>query len=221
MLERRDNPAYKSVSRPSQDAINLVRLVLTHTAEPSICEIGVGIGATTLELCRALNNHGELWLFDYEKTVSELANDLRQQGFCNVRTFGNQPRTYDSYAWQLAKVLRKMYVHGWHGLFDVAYLDGAHAFHHDAPATVLLKQLLRRGGVLLFDDYEWSFATSLTMNPNVRPSIQRHYSDEQIATSHVKMICELFLDRDPGFRKIDLGYKGREYRRAYQKLVDS
>lgn len=220
MLERRSNPRYKSVASPSQHAIKLVRLVLTRTAAPFVCEVGVGVGATTLELCRALSNRGEIWLFDYQETLQELASDLRHLGFSNLRTVGNQRRTYDSYCWQLAKVLRQMYARGERGLFDFALLDGAHAFHHDAPAALLLKQLLKKDGILLFDDYDWSFATSPTMNPSVNPDIRRHYSDEQISTSHVGLICNLFFDRDSGFQKIELGYKEREHRRAYRKLAD-
>ena len=50
------------------------------------------------------------------------------------------------------------------------------------------------------------------------PNILEVYSDEQIQTPHVRLICDLFMDHDPDYRKVDIGYGSHEHRRAYRKL---
>ena len=49
--------------------------------DPAVAEIGVGVGATTAELAKLLNNQGELHLFDYENTLLELLNELKEGGY--------------------------------------------------------------------------------------------------------------------------------------------
>jgi predicted O-methyltransferase YrrM len=182
-----------------------------------VAEIGIGIGATSVELCRLLAGQGEIAFFDYADKLEELAADLRAEGFGNFRLFGNSRRTFDSYCWSLAQQAQSMRAAGRDGVFDFIYLDGAHLFHHDAPAALLCKQLVRPGGVVLLDDYDWSIAVSPTMRPSVRPSVREHFTEEQIETPHVRVICDLFFDPDPAFRKLEIGYGAREHRRAYRR----
>ncbi len=218
MLEKLSDPRFATISTPSAHALDLARRVLAENPAPLLCEVGVGLGATSIELCRLLDHRGEIWFFDFEEKLAELGADLRAAGFANFRTFGNSRRTFDSYAWTLAMQLRRRRAAGEQAFIDLAYLDGAHTFFHDAPATVCLKEMLRPGGYLLMDDYDWTFAVSPTMRPSVNPSIVRDYTEEQIELSHVEMVCALLLDDDPAFERVDIGYRGQEHRRAYRRL---
>lgn len=220
VLKRLNDPKYAAVRTPSKDAIVLLRKVLSLRPDPVIAEIGVGVGATTVELAKLLNNRGELHLFDYEDRLSELLSEIDELGFCNIVRYPNGRKTFDSYNWNLAKMLREMRRAQQPGIFDLVYLDGAHAFHHDAPAALVLKELLRPGGYLLFDDYKWTFASSPRANPKVNSFTASSYSEEQINEPHIALICELFFDYDPRFVKVDLRYEGDELRRAYQKSAN-
>lgn len=218
MLEKLSDPRYRAIAQPSVHALDLAQRVLAETDAPLLCEVGVGIGATSIELCRLLAHRGEIWFFDFAEKLEELAVDLHAAGFTNFRTFGNSRRTFDSYAWTLAMQLRKRRAAGEPASFDFAYLDGAHTFLHDAPAALCLKEMLRPGGYLLLDDYNWSIAVSPTMRPSVTPAIAQAYTEEQIELSHVEMVCALLLDDDPAFERIDIGFRRQEHRRAYRRL---
>lgn len=219
MLERREDPRFAAISRPSQHALDLLDKVLADNPEPAIAEVGVGIGATSLEFCRKLAGKGEISFFDFAEKLNELGDDLRTEGFTNFKIYGNTRRTYDSYNWALAKVLQEVRRTEQDGIYDFIYLDGCHFFHHDAPATVICKELVKPGGILLMDDYDWSIAVSPTMRPSVMPAVTKDFTDEQIEAAHVALICELFLDSDPHFEKIDIGYKTHEHRRAFRRVA--
>jgi predicted O-methyltransferase YrrM len=219
MLEKLADPRYQAIARPCAHALDLATRVLAATPDPIVCEVGVGIGATSLEICRKLDHRGEAWFFDYQDRLNELAADLSAAGFTNIRMFGNSRRTFDGYGWNLAMLLRQTLDRGVSGLIDFVYLDGAHTFHHDAPSTVCLKDLLKVGGYILMDDYDWTIAVSPTMRPSVCPAVEQHYTDVQIELSHVEMVCSLFLDSDPRFVVVPLGYRGREHRRAYRRIA--
>lgn len=191
-----------------------MRALLVHTPDPIVAEVGVGIGATTLAMCQLLDNRGELYLFDFDDSVTTLREDVRNLGFTNVRALGNSRRTYDSYAWTLARLLEQRLAAGDAAIFDFVYLDGGHAFHLDAPAAVLLKDLLKPGATLLFDDVTWTFGKSPTQNPHAKPETAGQFTQEQIETPHVRLVCELLFDRDPRFRRVPLDV---EHRRAYVK----
>ena len=162
-----------------------------------------------------MGGHGSLHLFDYRNRVEELAGDLKKLGFSNIHTHGNSRARYDSYAWSLGKLLQE--TPDPEGYFHLAFLDGAHTFFHDAPANLLLMRLVRCGGYLLMDDYEWTLGASPTMNPKVSPEIAKQFTQEQIDTPHVRMICELFLERDSGFVREAFG-DITENRRLYRRL---
>lgn len=218
MLERLSDPRYRAIATPSKEAVALAEHVLAKHEAPVFAEVGIGIGATSLALCRALDHRGALWLFDFESRVTELQGDLRDMGYRNVETVANSRRTFDSYGWTLAMLTRRARESAPAGMFDFIYLDGGHVYQYDTLAAVCCKELLKSGGYLLVDDYDWTIAKSPTMRPSHNPSILLDYTEEQIELSHVEMICSLLLDVDPAFEAVPLGYRDVEHRRAYRKL---
>ncbi|MEI6160755.1 MAG: class I SAM-dependent methyltransferase, partial [Roseococcus sp.] len=155
-------------------------------------------------MMRLLNHQGELHLFDFEDVLATLMAELGAAGWNNAVPHPNGRQLFDSYSWSLARMLRDMRAAGQDGIFDFAYLDGAHTWSHDAPAALALVSLLRPGGVLLLDDFRWTLATSPTMNPERQPITAARYSPEQISTAHVALVCEVFLDHDPRLEALPL-----------------
>jgi predicted O-methyltransferase YrrM len=210
-------PRYQAIARPCAEAVDLAKRVLETHPDPVIAEVGIGIGATSLALAQTLDKRGTLWLFDYDFRVNELQADLAGLGYHNVEIVSNSQRTFDSYGWTLAMLTRRCRIDQPGGMFDFIYLDGAHLYQYDTLAAVCCKELLKPGGYLLLDDYDWTIAKSPTMRPSQNPSVVAEYSEEQIELSHVEMICSLLLDTDPAFEQIPLGYRDVEHRRAYRK----
>jgi hypothetical protein len=202
---------------PCPHAQNLANRVLAANSEPILAQIG--IGATSLALCRMLDHHGEVWFFDFEDRVAALGAELEGEGFRNFKLLGNSRRTFDGYGWTLALLLRRQRSGHSPELFDFIYLDGAHVCHHDALATVCAKDLLKPNGYLLMGAYTWSFATSPTLRPSLNPAVRQQYCDTQIELSQVEMVCSLLLDTDTRFARIALDGTDQEQQRAYQKTA--
>lgn len=216
MVAGHSDPRYPTAA-PCQQALALANRVLANASGPMFAHIGVG--ATSLALCQTLGDRGEVWFFDYEDRLAALSAELQAQGLRNFKLFGNSRRTYDSYGWTLALLLRQRRARQCESLFDFIYLDGARACHHDALATVCIKDLLKPDGYLLMGAYTWTIAASPTLRPALNPTVLQQYSDTQIELSHVEMVCSLLLDHDARFKRIPLGDQGQEQQRAYQKVA--
>lgn len=106
MLERLTDPRNAAIAKPNAHALALLDRVLARESQPVICEVGIGIGATTVELCRKLDNRGRIHLFDFEDRLTDLGADLAGLGFTNVELHANTRRRYDSYNWSLGAILQ-------------------------------------------------------------------------------------------------------------------
>jgi predicted O-methyltransferase YrrM len=182
------------VAGANQETIEFVRA----TSCTHIAEFGVFEGYTSLEFARFLDGRGELHVFDFEDRVAAVIGKLRQHGVLNVRGFGCTHKLLDSYNWSLARLLSE------HSgpIYDYVFLDGAHTWAIDALTFFLVDKLLKPGGYIDFDDYEWSLRESPSLNPGVFPLIERLYSDEQIDACQVKMVVDLLVRRDTRYREV-------------------
>ena len=150
--------------------------------------------------------------FSFENDVKELESDLKDKDYCNCKLYpmDNTTATYDSYNWKLCSLCLENNV-----FFDLVYLDGAHSLFHDGLATVLIKKLVKQGGLIIFDDVFWSFHNSPTLNPNVCPETRNNYSEEQIKSEQVKLVIDLFMENDKTWKRIgDI-----EWQTVYRKLI--
>jgi len=164
----------------------------------AIAELGIYKGHTSMEFAKYLNGEGFLHLYDFHDRVLAVAAELARVGFRNVQAFGCSYRLRDSYNWALAETLA---THA-EPIYDYVFLDGAHDWPIDALATLLCDRLLKVGGYLDFDDIEWTFAESPSVNPRSFPLTAKLYTQAQIETKQVKMVVDLLIRRDPRYREV-------------------
>ena len=211
MLEKIGTPGKETISTPDPTVERLIREHLAASDAPVYYEVGIGIGATAVAVARAMANRGKIYLFSREHEVKELTRDLEGLGFTNVNGEWGSPRnTFSGYHFELAYG----FLQGALPRFDLAYLDGGHVFHLDAPAACVLKELCKPGGHIIFDDWSWSLERSHGFNPRNRPATAVEYDPRQIAERHVPMVCRIVMDPDPRFRFLGIERDLAIYRRV-------
>jgi len=175
---------------------NFMKSIYSSDRHFTYAEFGIYEGNTARNICQIFPN-ATLFLFDYETNIERTRRNL--SGFENrIFYFSNTQRYNDSYNWALAKLIRS---NGTSGIFDYCFLDGAHTFVVDALCFVLCDRLLRVGGYMDFDDYEWRLRGS-SLDPAAVPAIRQQYTDEQIDTRQVELIVETLVRTDVRYKEV-------------------
>lgn len=102
-----------------------------------------------------------------------------------------------SYTWRMMRFLEENPV----PRFDLCYLDGAHNWFVDALAFFLVDRLLRPGGWIIFDDMNWTYATSPALKNT--EEVRKMPADEQ-TTPQVRKIYELLVKTHPNYHNFRL-----------------
>lgn len=181
----------------------------------SVAEIGVDIGATACSILEILEEEDTYYMFDLDYKINELYEDFLKASFVKAKVIpcANTTRRFDCYSWSLMKLYKER---GKEAFLDLVYLDGAHTFFHDAPTVCMLKKLIKKGGILVLDDMDWSFAVSPTCNPKVNPSVLEQYTEEQIETAQIAIVADMFLTDDPEWLE-DIERRS-SHRRTYRRV---
>ncbi|HWK27406.1 MAG TPA: class I SAM-dependent methyltransferase [Solirubrobacter sp.] len=188
-------PDVLNVPAANEATIDLVR----RSGARVVAEIGIYQGATSEGLARLLaERDGELHLFDFQDRVDEVAGRLSGPGFCRVVAHGNSRKVMDSYNWALGQLLTQPDP----PRFDYVFIDGAHLWGIDALTFFLADRLLKVGGHMDFDDYDWSLARSATMNPDVLPATAALHTPEQIEAPQVAMVVDVLVRTDPRYVEV-------------------
>ena len=121
----------------------------------------------------------------------------------------------DGYLWWMKQQLEL----GSARRFSMIYLDGADDWFVDGFATLLLERFVKTGGVVIFDDLDWTFTSSAAPDIVERvSSMSRDVAEEP----HVRKIWELLILPDSRWgefqevdawaiaRRISPGDEGRE-----------
>ena len=129
-----------------------------------------------------------------------------------------------SYTWRMMRFLEQ----GLYGSFDFIYLDGAHTWAVDGLAFYLGSLLLRPGGWILFDDLQWSFASSsvagepwvMALPPDQReiPQVRKIWD---LLVKHHADFDELIDNGNWGYAHKSLGATDRTVVIKYHPLVRS
>lgn len=94
---------------------------------------------------------------------------------------------FRSFTWELGRMLAATP----RPQFDLCYFDGGHGWDDTGFGFVLVDRLLKPGGVIVFDDLDWSVARSPAFRR--KPKLAARYSPDEAATATVRMVWDLLL----------------------------
>jgi len=222
MIEKINTIGYETISKYSVEAIEALRIVKALKGAVVAGEIGVGIGATTIEMLRLLDARDCLHIFDYENMLTELVLDIKNahlDNYVKIIKHGNTRKIFDSYAWALTSIAQEL-LNNKSSLmfFDFVYLDGAHSFHCDAAATAVLKEMIAIDGFIVFDDMKWTFDKSPSLNANVNPAILEYYTPEQLSVPHIERIVKVLMEGDDRYKRVYFNQNYQQLRAIYKRV---
>jgi predicted O-methyltransferase YrrM len=160
-----------------------------------VLELGFAHGKSTCYLAAAADELGgdahvvtmdRIGALDREPNIHELL------GRCGLQARVTPVIAETSYTWELMKLLEQT-PRPW---FDFAYIDGGHTWDVTGFGFFLVDRLLAPGGWMVFDDLDWTLASSPTMRslPEVRK-----LPEEQRTTPQVRKVFELLVREQPGY----------------------
>lgn len=135
----------------------MTALIVEHRLHRAL-ELGFHHGVSTCYIAAALDELGEgsLTTIDLEVARNLTPNVetlLEGLGLRHLVSVHYEPA---SYLWRLMKMLEVEP----QPQFDLCYIDGAHSWATDGLGFFLADRLLAPGGWIVFDDLDWTFATS-------------------------------------------------------------
>ena len=203
MIEKIGTEQGRYLSKPNEQVIKYLEKMLLNNPSPlTVAEIGVGVGATSLEIVKRLREQDSYHFFSFSNEVDELYADLIELGVvCKLVPFGNSTKIYDSFCWPLAKLALE--IDSKSGIYNLVFLDGAHNLNFTGLGCAILKTLIKPDGYFIFDDLHWSYGNSPNMNPSVFPKILDLYTEEQVNAKQVELVVDIFMERDREWLRID------------------
>jgi predicted O-methyltransferase YrrM len=159
----------------------------------SILELGFFHGVSTAYLAGAVQQVGDGHVTTIDLTTAmqrkpNIEEILTTCGLRNLVEIFYEPKTFN---WRLMKFLEEEPRRS----FDLCYIDGGHTWVDTGFAFCLVRQLLRPGGWLVFDDIPHTFRTSSNRD---KPWVLRMSEEEQVIPQ-VDRVFSLLTLKDNGF----------------------
>lgn len=173
-------------------------------------DLGTYMGASAAYMAGAMKTNGVGRVVTVDTAqVPEWAEICRVAcedvwGRCEVTDRIESIRIHDSYySWWLFEQVRAQT--GQDGvcepLYDFVYLDGVKLLTVDGVSAVLLAQLIKPGGWLLFDDLRWTYAEDPEFEPTIALDNGARFtlSDRERETSQVRAVFDYIVKPSGAF----------------------
>ena len=167
--------------------------ILEHRSR-NILELGTYHGVSTCYLAAAVDElgSGRVTTMDRRGAVRLEPNVHTLLDDCALASTVEVIMAHRSFTWELKKVLERPQ----RPQFDFVFLDAGHTWDVTGFAFFLVDQLLKPGGWLLFDDLNWSVATSPSVS---QQSWAKEFSDEERNAQQVRDVFDVLVARDPRY----------------------
>lgn len=159
----------------------------------AVLELGFAHGVSTCYLAAAVRQEGgQVVTIDLEcvRTLEPNVEELLEK--CGLRSSATVYFEPTSYTWRLMRMLEEDPT----PRFDLCYIDGAHSWFVDGFAFFLVDRLLRPGGWIVFDDLDWTYATSPRLADI--PTVRAMPADER-ETAHIRKVWDLLVKPHPAY----------------------
>lgn len=153
-------------------------------------ELGFYHGKSSVLIASIFEEIGEghLITFDLESARNREPNILQLLSNYNLSHRVTPIFCERSYTWELAKIIRKTQ----EPIYDFCYLDGAHTWDSTGFGFFLIDMLLKPGGMIIFDDINWTInkspAYKKALTEGKDPYYQ--YSEDEKNAPAIRMVME-------------------------------
>lgn len=177
------------------DQAERITKLMIDSGSTDVLELGIMHGVSTCYMASALDEAGRDWSItsiDNTTAITNVPNVeelLTKLGLRERVTIFYEP---SSYIWRLLKMLDKSP----EPRFDFCYLDGAHNWPDDGFAFFLIDKLLKPGGWIVFDDIDWSYATSPAL---AESDFVKAMPEEEQTMQQVRKVFDLLVKTHPSY----------------------
>ena len=167
-------------------------IIRTHNLQ-RVLELGFNHGVSTSYIAAAVASLGGGYVVTIDRLQAVAYNPglehfLARLGLHHLVTPFYETTTYN---WRLRDFLRM----DPRPVFDLVFLDGAHIFEPDALAFLLAEKMLSPGGWFVFDDINWSIATSPTAPKKLSSAVR--LTDDEFRAYQVREVIDVLVRRHP------------------------
>jgi len=172
--------------------------------KPDHClELGFSHGTSSCYIAAALadNGRGHLTTVDLLHTATypqAIEHSLKRTG---LESWVTPVREHTSYTWFLKKELERRTVNGFcQPIYDFCFIDGSKNWTVDGFAFLLVDRLLRPGGWILFDDYDWTYGS--TGRDQTDFINHRALGPDELTQPHIEAVVRLLVMQHPDYSEV-------------------
>ncbi len=165
----------------------------------NLLELGFAHGVSSCYFATILkeNDGGHLTTIDLVSAYHRKPNIEELLSKLNLEEYVSVYYEYESYNWRLMNFIEE----NDEPIFDFCYIDGAHDWNVDGFAFLLVDKLLKPGGWIIFDDMNWSFGSSPSMQ-NI-PRVL-NMPDDVKNTPHVAKVFDVLVKPHPNYGNFEV-----------------
>jgi predicted O-methyltransferase YrrM len=168
-----------------------------------ILELGIAHGTASCYMAAALQEKGRGSVTAVDLVAAADAYDpsaeaqVHQLGFDDLVKV---VRMETGYTWFLHDEIRRNTVDGaCREVYDLCIIDGPKNWTIDGAAFFMADKLLKQGGLLIFDDYDWTYAHVSKEREATDGITHRSLSDSEFRTPQIREVFELLVRQHPNY----------------------
>lgn len=198
----------------------LYDLIVTEDVD-QVLELGIAHGTATCFIAAALQElgRGKVTSVDligaidqFDPSAEEQLRNLDLQNFVEI------VRMQSGYNWFLRDEIRKHTDNDeCSPKYDLCIIDGPKNWTIDGAAFFLVDKLLKNNGIIIFDDYNWTYGAANLKREQTDGITHRLLSDDELTTPHIKEIFELLVKQHVDYGVLEV-FPDRDWAVARKNL---
>ena len=185
-----------------------------------ILELGIAHGTATCYMAAALDEigAGRITAVDLRDVAFDPSAE-EQLERCGLSRYARVMRMQTGYTWFLHDEIRRQTRDGLcRPSYDLCIIDGPKNWTIDGFAFFLVDKLLKPGGWIIFDDFDWTYAAADQSRPATDGITHRNLSDEERSTPHIREVFEMLVMQHPSYSQFVV-YNNNDWAMAQKKAV--